>query len=66
MVRAPHKQKNQPRFVRIAAGSFEGVVLFLGLQHIDFALRRSALPVKEEAVSKGEVEKCASATHDLG
>jgi hypothetical protein len=29
----------------------------LGLQHIVFALRRSALLKEEEAVSKGEVEK---------
>jgi hypothetical protein len=38
----------------------------LGRQHIGFKLRRSALLKKEEAVSKGEVEKCASAIHNLG
>ena len=39
---------------------------FLGRQHIVFARRRSALLKKEEAVGKGEIEKCTSATHDLG
>jgi hypothetical protein len=39
---------------------------FLGRQHIVFKLRQSALLKKEEAVSKGEKEKCTSATHDLG
>jgi hypothetical protein len=43
----------------------EGFVLFLG-QHLVFTLRQSALLKKEVAVSKGEVEKCASANHDLG
>jgi hypothetical protein len=38
----------------------------LGLQHIDFKLRQSALLIKEEAVRKSEVEKCASAIHDWG
>jgi endoglucanase len=38
---------------------------FLGRQHIVFARRRSALLKEEEAVGKGEVEKCTSATHDL-
>jgi len=44
----------------------EGVVLFFRSSALRFKLRRSALPGKEEAVSKGEVEKCASAQHDLG
>jgi hypothetical protein len=43
----------------------EGIVLFLG-QHFGFKLRQSALLKKEEAVCKGEIEKCASATHKLG
>jgi hypothetical protein len=37
---------------------------FLGHQHFIFKLRRSALLRKEVAVSKGEIEKCTSATHD--
>jgi hypothetical protein len=59
-------KKKQPRLFRIAAGSLKVLCFFLGLQHIVFKLRRSALLVKEEAVSKGEVEKCTSANHDLG
>jgi hypothetical protein len=59
-------KKNQPRLFRIAAGSLKVLCFFLGLQHIVFKLRRSALLDKEEAVSKGEVEKWTSATHDLG
>jgi hypothetical protein len=62
-----HEQQKKP------AASFkdrgwlvEGVVLFLGLQHLDFKLRRPALLVKEVAEGKGEVEKCTSAIHNLG
>jgi hypothetical protein len=35
----------------------------LGDQHFVFAHRRAALLAKEEAVRKGEIEKCASANH---
>jgi hypothetical protein len=38
--------------------------LLSGSQHIFFEHRRPALPVKEGAERKGEVEKRASATHD--
>jgi hypothetical protein len=59
MMTAPGAQTKKPAATfRIAAGSFEGVVLTaLGLQHIFFAPRQSALLKKEEAVGKGEIEK---------
>jgi hypothetical protein len=41
---------------------FEICAFLLGHQHFVFAHRRAALP-KEEAVRKGEIEKCASANH---
>jgi hypothetical protein len=64
MIPAPGNKKPAATF-RIAAGSLK-VLCFLSGQHIVFKLRRSALLRKEEAVGKGEVEKCASANHDLG
>jgi hypothetical protein len=59
-------KKNQPRLLGFAAGSLKVLCFSLGLQHVVFKLRRSALLKKEEAVGKGEKEKCTSATHDLG
>jgi hypothetical protein len=57
------KSKKPAAIFGIAAGSFESLCLSSGCQHIFFSHRQSALPKKEEAVSKGEVEKCASAKH---
>jgi len=65
MVRAPGKQKTSRDFLGSRLARLKVLVL-LGCQHIVFARRRSALLKKEEAVGKGEVEKCTSATHDLG
>jgi hypothetical protein len=63
MVRAPDNKKPAATF-QDRGWLVEGVVLFLSCQHIVFARRQSALLKKEEAVGKGEVEKCTSATHD--
>jgi len=60
------QQKTSRDIFRIAAGSLKVLCFFLGRQHIVFARRQSALLKKEEAVGKGEVEKCTSATHNLG
>jgi hypothetical protein len=67
MVTAPVviNKKTSRDFFRIAAGSFEGVVLCsLSSQHVFFIRRRPALLKREVAESKGEVEIGASATHD--
>jgi hypothetical protein len=64
MVRAPGNKKPAAIF-RFAAGSLKVLCFLLG-QHIVFVRRPSALLKKEEAVGKSEVEKCTSATHDLG
>ena len=64
-MKAPGVKKPAATF-RIAAGSLKVLCFLLRLQHFVFKLRRSALLKKEEAVGKGEVEKCTSATHDLG
>jgi hypothetical protein len=58
------KQKKPAATFRIAAGSLKVLCFLLG-QHLVFKLRQSALLKKEEAVSKGEIEKCTSATHKL-
>src|SRR5688572_18368704 len=65
MVPAPGIKKPAAKF-RIAAGSLKVLCFFSGHQHIVFKLRQSALLKKEEAVCKGEKEKCTSAIHDLG
>ena len=51
----------------VAAGSMKAFCTgFLGLQHFTPNLRLPASPIGKEAVGKSEVEKCTSATHDLG
>jgi hypothetical protein len=65
MIPTPGNKKPAATF-RIAAGSLKVLCFLSGRQHIVFKLRRSAPLRKEEAVSKGEVEKCTSANHDLG
>jgi hypothetical protein len=65
IIPAPGNKKASRDF-RIAAGSLKVLCFISGRQHIVFKLRRSALLRKEEAVRKGEIEKCASANHNLG
>jgi hypothetical protein len=61
------QQKNQPRLFQDRGWPrLKVLCLLLVPQHIFFARRRPALPVKEGAERKGEVEKCASVTHDEG
>jgi len=57
------KIKKPAAIFGIAAGSFESLCLSSARQHIFFSHRQSALPKKEGAVCKGEVEKCARANH---
>jgi hypothetical protein len=58
------QQKKPAATFRIAAGSLK--VLCFRLSAHRFQTSPSAPLRKEEAVSKGEIEKCASANHNLG
>jgi len=66
MIPAPGNKKTSRDFLGSRLALLKVLCFLSGRQHIVFKLRRSALLRKEEAVSKGEIEKCASANHNLG
>jgi hypothetical protein len=63
IITLPLATKNQPRLSGSRLVRLQVLCFSLSSQHIFLARRQSALPVKEGAVGKGEVEKCASTTH---